>query len=144
MVQQYFWYFGDVFASKRTNDIRLESMYYLCEKNVFTHTNEWTLGNCFLRSWKVFPQIQIMKKLMDLKLDCQYIVRFFGWFTLVSLNKCVLMFEMLDMNLEQYCDRFSPLPLIEIKTAIIQVWTRWSLSINLFYLHTQSWVCMWF
>lgn len=58
---------------------------------------------------------------MDLKLDGHYIVKFFGWFNLVNLNKCVLMFEMLDMNLEQYCERFSPLPLSEIRTAIIQV-----------------------
>lgn len=58
---------------------------------------------------------------MDLKLDGRYIVKFFGWFNLVNLNKCVLMFEMLDMNLEQYCERFSPLPLSEIRTAIIQV-----------------------
>lgn len=79
------------------------------------------MWKCFLCSLRVFPQVQMMKKLMDLKLDCQYIVKFFGWFNLVKANKCVLMFEMLDMNLEQYCERFSPLPLIEIKTAIKQV-----------------------
>lgn len=69
-----------------------------------------------------------MKRLMDLKLDGHYIVKFFGWFNLVNLNKCVLMFEMLDMNLEQYCERFSPLPLSEIKTAVIQVRTHESQS----------------
>ncbi|XP_075893723.1 homeodomain-interacting protein kinase 2-like isoform X2 [Nelusetta ayraudi] len=80
---------------------------------------------------------EMMRRLMDLKLDCQYIVKFFGWFNLVNINKCVLMFEMLDMNLEQYCERFSPLPLTEIKTAIIQLATALEVLKFIAIIHTD-------
>lgn len=68
----------------------------------------------------MFLQIDIMTELMELHLDEQNIVKFIGWYKIVFWTK-VLVFEMLDMNLKDYCSRFAPLPLWKIRPIIQQV-----------------------
>lgn len=68
----------------------------------------------------MFAQIDIMTELMELHLDEQNIVKFIGWYKIVFWTK-VLVFEMLDMNLKDYCSRFAPLPLWKIRPIIQQV-----------------------
>lgn len=68
----------------------------------------------------MFLQIDIMTELMKLHLDEQNIVKFIGWYKIVFWTK-VLVFEMLDMNLKDYCSQFAPLPLWRIRPIIQQV-----------------------
>lgn len=64
-------------------------------------------------------QICMLEKLMDLQLHTKNIVKFFGWFNMAS--QMVLVYEWLDMNLADYCELVSPMPLSHIRTAIQQV-----------------------
>lgn len=56
---------------------------------------------------------------MNLKFDQRNIVKYFGTFNL--FHQRVMVFEWLDMNLDQYLVRASPLHLSEIRSIIQQV-----------------------
>lgn len=60
-----------------------------------------------------------MEALMNLKFDQRNIVKYFGTFQL--FHQQVMVFEWLDMNLDQYLVRASPLPLNEIRAIVQQV-----------------------
>lgn len=60
-----------------------------------------------------------MEALMKLKFDQRNIVKYFGTFKL--FHQRVMVFEWLDMNLDQYLVRASPLPLNEIRAIVQQV-----------------------
>ncbi|XP_075875955.1 homeodomain-interacting protein kinase 1-like [Nelusetta ayraudi] len=62
-----------------------------------------------------------MEALMKLKFDQRNIVKYFGTFKL--FHQRVMVFEWLDMNLDQYLVRASPLPLNEIRAIVQQVAT---------------------
>lgn len=64
-------------------------------------------------------QIHCMEALMNLKFDQRNIVKYFGTFEL--FHQQVMVFEWLDMNLDQYLVRASPLPLNEIRAIVQQV-----------------------
>lgn len=80
------------------------------------------------------PQVHLMKFLQNHKLDEHNIVKFFGWFQIRNYawyhtqNKFrkVLVFEMLDMTLKDYCMQASPLPLRDIRSIIQQVWLQYN------------------
>lgn len=67
----------------------------------------------------VCVQILCMEALMNLKFDQRNIVKYFGTFNL--FHQRVMVFEWLDMNLDQYLVRASPLHLSEIRSIIQQV-----------------------
>lgn len=60
-----------------------------------------------------------MEALMKLKFDQRNVVKYFGTFKL--FHQRVMVFEWLDMNLDQYLVRASPLPLNEIRAIVQQV-----------------------
>lgn len=64
-------------------------------------------------------QILCMEALMNFKFDQRNIVKYFGTFKL--FHQQVMVFEWLDMNLDQYLVRASPLPLNEIRAIVQQV-----------------------
>lgn len=66
-----------------------------------------------------FLQIHLMAKLMDHKLDLHNIVEFFGWFDKLDLR--TLVFEKLDMSINEYCLKNAPVPLSVVRTIVQQV-----------------------
>lgn len=66
-------------------------------------------------------QICTMQHITDSGVDMSNIVKFLGWFNYKSPYRKALVFEMLDMDLEDYCTQFYPLPLNVIRNAIQQV-----------------------
>lgn len=56
---------------------------------------------------------------MKLKFDQRNIVKYFGTFKL--FHQRVMVFEWLDMNLDQYLVRASPLPLNDVRAIVQQV-----------------------
>lgn len=66
-------------------------------------------------------QICTMQQITDSGLDISNIVKFLGWFNYKSPDRKALVFEMLDLDIEDYCNMFHPLPLNVIRNAIQQV-----------------------
>lgn len=67
-------------------------------------------------------QIRTMQYITNSGFDISNIVKFFGWFNYKGPNTKALVFEVLDMDIDDYCDQFYPLPLNVIRNAIQQVW----------------------
>lgn len=61
-----------------------------------------------------------MKELMEVDCDKHNIVKFIGWYKIIFWTK-VLVFEILDINLKDFCSRFAPLPLCKIRPVVKQV-----------------------
>lgn len=61
-----------------------------------------------------------MTELMELGCDKHNVVKFIGWYKVFFWTK-VLVFEMLDINLKEFCSRFGPLPLCKIRPVVQQV-----------------------
>lgn len=66
-------------------------------------------------------QICTMQRITDSGLDISNIVKFLGWFNYNGPDRKALVLEMLDIDLEDYCEQFHPLPLNVIRNAIQQV-----------------------
>lgn len=61
-----------------------------------------------------------MTELMESDCDQHNVVKFIGWYKIIFWTK-VLVFEMLDINLKEFCSRFAPLPLCKIRPVVQQV-----------------------
>lgn len=61
-----------------------------------------------------------MKELMEVDCDKHNIVKFIGWYKIIFWTK-VLVFEILDINLKDFCSCFAPLPLCKIRPVVKQV-----------------------
>lgn len=57
---------------------------------------------------------------MQCECDKHNVVKFIGWYKVLFWTK-VLVFEMLDINLKEFCSRFAPLPPRKIRPVVQQV-----------------------